>query len=33
MMAAVTATGMDVAMRIVQWLDRPAADFVYAARW
>jgi hypothetical protein len=27
------ATGMNVAMRIVQWLDRPAADFVYAAQW
>jgi len=27
------ATGMDVAMRIVQWLDRPAADFVYPAWW
>ena len=27
------ATGMDVAMRIVQWLDRPAADFVYPAKW
>jgi hypothetical protein len=27
------ATGMDVAMRIVQWLDRPAADFVYLAGW
>lgn len=27
------ATGMDVAMRIVQWLGRPAADFVYPARW
>jgi hypothetical protein len=27
------ATGMDLAMRIVQWLDRPAADFVYLARW
>ena len=27
------ATGMDVAMRIVQWLDRPAADFVYLATW
>jgi transcriptional regulator with XRE-family HTH domain len=26
-------TGMDVAMRIVQWLGRPAADFVYPARW
>jgi hypothetical protein len=24
---------MDLAMRIVQWLDRPAADFVYPARW
>jgi len=27
------ATGMDLAMRIVQWIDRPAADFVYPARW
>jgi hypothetical protein len=27
------ATDMDVAMRIVQWLDRPAADFVYVAGW
>jgi len=27
------AAGMDVAMRIVQWLGRPAADFVYPARW
>jgi hypothetical protein len=27
------ATGMDTAMRIVQWLGRPAADFVYPARW
>ncbi len=27
------ATGMDLAMRIVQWLERPAADFVYAAAW
>ncbi len=27
------ATGMDLAMRIVQWLGRPAADFVYRAAW
>ena len=27
------ATGMDLAMRIAQWTGRPAADFVYAARW
>ncbi len=27
------ATGMELAMRIVQWLERPAADFVYVARW
>ena len=27
------ATGMNIAMHIVQWLDRPAADFVYLARW
>jgi hypothetical protein len=26
-------TGMDLAMRIVQWLRRPAADFVYPASW
>ncbi len=26
-------TGMDLAMRIVQWLGRPAADFVYPASW
>jgi hypothetical protein len=26
-------TGMDVAMRIVQWLGRSAADFVGVARW
>ena len=26
------ATGMCLAMRITQWLGRPAADFVYAAR-
>ena len=26
------ATGMDLAMRIVQWIGRPAADFVYPAR-
>ena len=26
------ATDMDVAMRIVQWLRRPAADFVYPAK-
>ena len=31
--AAKFATGMDLAMRIVQWLGRPAADFVYPARW
>jgi hypothetical protein len=24
---------MDLAMRIVQWVGRPAADFVYAAGW
>lgn len=28
----VGATGMDLAVRIVQWLGRPA-DFVYPARW
>jgi hypothetical protein len=27
------ATGMDLAMRIAQWLGRPAADFVYPAAW
>jgi hypothetical protein len=27
------ATGMDLAMGIVQWLGRPAADFVHAATW
>lgn len=27
------ATGMDLAMRIVQWIGRPAAEFVYAAAW
>ncbi|MFZ0664374.1 MAG: hypothetical protein WAM97_01370 [Acidimicrobiales bacterium] len=26
-------TGMDLAMRIVQWIGRPAADFVYPATW
>lgn len=30
---ATFATGMDVAMRIVQWIGRPAADFVYPATW
>jgi hypothetical protein len=27
------ATNMNLAMRIVQWLDRAAADFIYAATW
>jgi hypothetical protein len=27
------ATGMNLAMRIVQWLDRPAADFIYRSTW
>jgi len=27
------ATGMTLAMRITQWAGRPAADFIYAARW
>lgn len=27
------AVGMKLAMRIVQWLDRPASTFVHAARW
>jgi hypothetical protein len=26
-------TDMDLAMRIVQWIGRPAADFVYVATW
>lgn len=26
-------TGMNLAMHIVQWLERPAGDFIYAARW
>lgn len=26
------ATGMDLAMRIVQWIGRPAADFVYPSK-
>jgi hypothetical protein len=26
-------TGMNIAMSIVQWLGRPAADFIYLARW
>jgi hypothetical protein len=26
-------TSMRLAMRVVQWLGRPAADFVYAAQW
>jgi AraC-like DNA-binding protein len=26
-------TSMRLAMRITHWLERPAADFVYAARW
>jgi hypothetical protein len=26
-------TGMNIAMSIVQWLERPAADFIYLARW
>jgi hypothetical protein len=30
---ATYATGMDLAMRIVQWIGRPAADFVYPATW
>ncbi len=31
--AAKFATGMNNAMHIVQWLGRPAADFIYAASW
>jgi transcriptional regulator with XRE-family HTH domain len=27
------AIGMRLAMQIVQWLDRPAATFIYAAKW
>jgi hypothetical protein len=27
------ATDMDLAMRIVQWIKRPAAEFVYLATW
>lgn len=27
------ATGMGLAMRITQWIGRPAADFMYLARW
>jgi hypothetical protein len=27
------ATGMSLAMRITQWVGRPAADFTYLARW
>jgi trans-aconitate methyltransferase len=27
------ATGMGLAMRITQWVGRPAADFMYLARW
>jgi hypothetical protein len=27
------AIGMKLAMRIVQWLGRPAAEFIYPARW
>jgi hypothetical protein len=27
------AIGMRLAMRIVQWLDRPARDFIYTAKW
>ncbi len=27
------AIGMKLAMRIVCWLDRPARDFIYAAKW
>jgi hypothetical protein len=31
--AARFATGMRLAMRITQWLGRPAADFIRPARW
>jgi len=33
MRTAKFAAGMDLAMRVTQWVDRPAADFVYAATW
>jgi len=33
MRTAKFATDMDLAMRIVQWMGRPAADFVYVATW
>ena len=27
------ATGIALAMRVVQWLRRPSSDFIYSARW
>jgi hypothetical protein len=27
------ATGMGLAMRVTQWVGRPATDFTYLARW
>jgi hypothetical protein len=27
------ATGIGLAMRITQWAGRPAAEFIYTARW
>lgn len=27
------ATGMGLAMRVTQWVGRPAADYIYPARW
>jgi hypothetical protein len=27
------AIGMNLAMKITQWLGRPAADFIYASKW
>ena len=31
--AARYATNIDLAMRIVQWTNRPSTDFMYLARW
>ncbi len=27
------ATGIALAMRITQWLGRPASDFIYPSKW
>jgi hypothetical protein len=27
------ATGMGLAMRIAQWIGRPATDFIYRSTW